>query len=389
MTNLTACKTACAVVTLWFAGASVLSAKTFKTLYSFSGLDGANPYATVTMGTDGDFYGTTYDGGSVLGGTVFKMTPKGKLTTIYEFCHPQGVCYDGKYPDTVLVEGADGSFYGTTQWGGEQGGYGTIFKVSRKGKLTTLHSFGGTDGTFPFGSMVLASDGNFYGTTQMGGASNDGTVFRMTPRGNLTILYSFCSQANCADGQYPYGPIIQGSDGKFYGTTQGGGGIAGCSCGTVFKITARGKLTTLHVFDGADGENPWGGVVESADGDFYGTTAGGGGWGVGTVFRMSAHGELTTLYAFKGSDGQAPYALMLSRDGRFYGTTSTDGANGGGTVFRISARGKLETLHDFGGADGGLIYSGLIQDTDGSLYGTTFLGGSDDDGTIFRFPPTP
>jgi uncharacterized repeat protein (TIGR03803 family) len=203
--KLSGWKMVSAVFMLCAATAIALPAQTFTKLHSFKGTDGANPYIGLIQGTDGSFYGTTIDGGANTGGNVFKITPSGKLTSFYSFCS-QSNCTDGQYPDTVLVRGSDGTFYGTTQSGGSSGGYGTIFKVTSSGKLTTLHSFNGTgDGAAPYGSLVLASNGNFYGTANVGGTYGAGNVFKITPSGKLTTLHSFCSQSGCPDGQYPRG----------------------------------------------------------------------------------------------------------------------------------------------------------------------------------------
>ena len=375
----------CAVLIFCAAITIPLSAGTFRTLHSFNGTDGANPYVGLIQGTDGNFYGTTIDGGTNSGGNVFKITSSGKLTPLYNFCSESN-CTDGQYPVTVLVEGADGNFYGTTQSGGTNGGYGTVFKITPTGKLTTLHSFNGTgDGAAPYGLMVLATNGDFYGTANVGGAHGGGNVFKMTASGKLTVLYSFCSQSDCSDGQYPVGPLIQGTDGNIYGTTHAGGNTS-CTdgCGTVFKITPGGKLTTLHRFDATDGDYPYGGVVESAEGMFYGTTGGGGAHDWGTVFKMTASGKLTTLHSFDGTDGSSAYALGLGSDGNFYGTTSTGGAPVDGTVFKITPKGTLTVLHTFDEKDGKDVYSGLVQGTDGTFYGTTYFGGTDNDGTVFK-----
>lgn len=355
----------------------------FSNLQSLDGAE-ANPYVGLTQGPDGALYGTAIDGGSYAGGSVFKFTGDENIVTpLYDFC-AQSNCPDGQYPDTVLALGIDGSFYGTTQSGGTQGGYGTVFKITATGVLTTLHSFDGADGAAPYGSLVLSANGDFYGTTNVGGTYGGGNVFEITPNGTLTTLYTFCSEPACADGQYPVGPLFLASDGNIYGTTHAGGNSA-CTngCGTVFKITPSGTLTTLHSFNGTDGSYPYGGVVEGPGGTFYGTTGGGGVNNFGTVFQMNGSGVLTTLHGFDGTDGATPYALTLGTDGKFYGTTSAGGANYG-TIFKITTRGTLSTLHKFHGADGSLLYSGLIQDTNGLFYGTTYFGGDFNDGTIFE-----
>lgn len=341
------------------------------------GIDG-NLYGTTAFG--GNYTNCT------LGcGTVFKITAEGKLTTLYNFCSQSG-CTDGSEPNAGLVLDAAGNFYGTTNAGGlnysycPSGGCGTIFKVTPGGKLTTLYKFctqaGCTDGLDLFAGLVLAANGNFYGTATYGGTKGYGTVFEITATGKLTVLYSFCAQPNCADGTYPRGALVQATDGNFYGTA-GGGGLG---YGTVFKITPAGTLTTLHSFDVTDGDGPWGGLVQATNGNFYGTTQQGGSHGFGTVFEITPARILTTLHSFDATDGEYPEAaLVQSTDGNFYGTTyqggtSSDCSGGCGTAFKITAGGKLTTLHSFDGTDGSALY-GLVQATNGSFYGTTFEGG--------------
>ena len=187
--------------------------------------------------------------------------------------------------------------------------------MTPRGTLTTLYSFctqpGCADGDRPNGGLVQAPDGNFYGTTYSGGANNNsGTVFKITPGGTLTTLYNFCSQPNCSDGESPFVGLVQGSDGNFYGTT-GGGGVNGY--GTVFRITTGGTLTTIYSFDGFNGLRTDTGLVQAADGNFYGTTLTGGnpyncgGQGCGTVFKITPAGKFTTLYIFNVYDGAFPY----------------------------------------------------------------------------------
>jgi uncharacterized repeat protein (TIGR03803 family) len=272
------------------------------TLHTFQGYpdDGGNPSAGLFLGSDGDFYGTTESGGANTFGSVFKITSSGVETLLYSF---QGYPTDGASPDAGLVQGSDGNFYGTTTSGGSDND-GIIFKITPSGALTILHSFPAFrgDGYHSVAGLVQGEDGNFYGTTQYGGANDDGIVFKITPNGALTVLYSFCAQASCADGSQPTAPLVQGGDGNFYGTASTGGSSTNCfgfGCGTVFKITPQGTLTTLHSFNNTDGDEPEGGLVQAPDGFLYGTTNEGGtsdncGANCGTVFRLLPVRECAT-----------------------------------------------------------------------------------------------
>jgi len=258
-------------------------------LHSFDDADGAWPYWALLQATDGNLYGVTPSRGAYGYGTVFKITPSGALTTTHSFCSGSG-CPDGAGPEAGLVQAADGSLYGITVNGGAYGA-GTVFKITLSGTLTTLQSFDYTDGSGPYTALVQATDGNFYGTTCCGGANGFGTVFNLTPSGTLTTLYSFCSQSGCADGRYPYGGLIQSSDGNLYGTTTEGGANGD---GTIFKITSSSTLTTLYTFCSqggcTDGANPYAGLVQATDGNLYGTTYNGGAYNNGTVFEISPSG---------------------------------------------------------------------------------------------------
>ena len=398
---------ACAVLALCATTAIALPAQiaTLTTIHRFcsqSGCpDGLQLVAGLVQATNGDLYGTTSGGATNSAGTIFKITPGGTLTTLYSFCS-QTNCTDGATPYAGLVQAANGDLYGTTYYGGTNGG-GTVFKITQGGTLTTLYSFCSqtncTDGTGPSAGLVQAANGDFFGTTQVGGANDGGTAFKITPSGTLTTLYSFCSQTNCADGAYPYAGLVQLANGDLYGTTYSGGNNYN---GTVFKITPTGTLTTLYRFcsqtNCTDGEGPYAGLVQAANGDFYGTTEYGGTNGEygGTVFKITPSGALTTLYSFCSqtncADGTEPKAgLVQAADGEFYGTTFSGGANGyGGTVFKITPSGSLTTLYSFcsqGGTsctDGEAPYAGLVQDTNGDVYGTTYYGGANNGGTVFR-----
>jgi uncharacterized repeat protein (TIGR03803 family) len=422
------------VIILFCAAAAISSpAQTLRTLYSFCSqqncADGQVPSAPAVQGNDGNFYGTTQWGG-VVGpcntgtagcGTVFKMTPSGALTTLYRFCS-QPDCADGALPYAGLIPTADGNFYGTTISGGTHA-EGTVFKITPTGALTTLYSFCSqancADGALPAAGLVQGSDGNIYGTTEGGGHGNIncnqsgcGTIFEMSLSGSLNTIYTFCSQPSCVDGIAPTAALIEGADGNFYGTTSEGG-ANGPIYGTVFKITPSGTLTTLYSFCAQrfcpDGLVPLAALVQATDGNFYGTTSDGGPNGVyccGTVFKITPSGTLTTLYGFCSLldclDGQSPTgALLQSSDGNFYGTTASGGGAGRGTAFKITPGGVLTTLYSFCSLGSkqecidGDVPTGLMEATNGNFYGTTGGGGvhdlgNGDGGTVFRLSgPTP
>jgi uncharacterized repeat protein (TIGR03803 family) len=291
-----------------------LSAQTFTSLHSFDSADGAAILAGLIQATDGNFYGTAYEGGANCApdgcGTIFKITPSGALTTLHSFCS-QSNCTDGEYPEAGLIQATNGNFYGTTYEGGANcapDGCGTIFKITPSGTLTTLYNFcsqsGCSDGYYPEAGLIQASNGDFYGTTTFGGAGGVRTVFKITPSGTLTTLHSFCSQSNCTDGEYPEAGLVQATNGNFYGTTYAGGGANGR--GTVFKITSSGTLTTLYSFcpqNGcADGNSPQAGLIQATNGSLYGTTFAGGAHDLGTVFAITLSGNLTTLHSFCSVD---------------------------------------------------------------------------------------
>jgi uncharacterized repeat protein (TIGR03803 family) len=374
------------VLLLGSTGSIASRAQTFKTLLTFDHTDGATPVDTpLVQGTNGDLYGTTLGGGSnESSGTVFKITPAGKLTTLYSFCS-QANCADGSLPYGGLVLGGDGNFYGTTSQGGADGISGTVFRITSGGSLTTLHSFNGSDGAAPGAPMIWATNGNFYGITMNGGSLNAGTIFKITQNGVLTTLHIIGS----GDGSFLNGPLVQGNDGNFYSTTESGGAYG---FGTVFKVTPSGTFSTLHSFDSTDGSAPACGLVQASDGNFYGTTYQGGANnscpnGCGTVFKMSPGGTLTTLHSFDSTEGANPIAALIqATDGNFYGTTYGGGTAGGwGTVLKITPTGTVTTLHSFDGNDGAQPFGPVAQATNGNLYGTATNGlGSAINGTLFE-----
>jgi uncharacterized repeat protein (TIGR03803 family) len=315
------------------------------TVYSFTGgNDGANPYAAlVQAGTNGDLYGTAETSGTYGEGTIYKITSSGSFSVLYSFTGGD----DGGQPYSALVAGTNGNLYGTNVEGGSSDD-GTVYEISTSGSFNTLHAFtGNPDGAYPYAALVAGTDGNFYGTTVIGGTNNAGAVYKITPGGTENTLYSFTT--GTTGESYPYAALVRGTNGYFYGTTSQGGASGD---GTVFEITSSGTLTTLHSFSGDDGEDPRAALALGNDGNFYGTTVTSGTEGYGTVFEISPSpgGSFTPLHTFtSGKDGMNPYATLLKQPGGgFYGTTELSGAHGYGTVFSITADGTLTTFDAFG-----------------------------------------
>jgi uncharacterized repeat protein (TIGR03803 family) len=354
-------------------------AQTFSVVYNFGSLDG-DPLqqfysGVIAQGRDANLYSGSSAGGAIGYGATYKFTPAGVMTTLYSFSNST----DGSYPYGGLTMGTDGNFYGTSYSGGFGGApYGTVFKMTSSGGYTLLYTFtDGADGALPIAPPIQGTDSNFYGTTctgcNGGAASGYGSIYKITPAGVFSPLYS-CDGTHCDD---PNGPLVQGKDGNFYGTSEYGG----TGYGNVFKITPGGKISTIYNFSNSDGAYPIAGLVQGSDGNFYGTTVDGGSTGLGEVFRVTPAGKLTVLHAMNGTtDGSAPFGgLVQATDGNFYGANAYGGVNNDGTLFEITPTGTFSVLHSFDGADGQLPYSGVMQHTNGVIYGGTQLGGT---GTI-------
>jgi uncharacterized repeat protein (TIGR03803 family) len=269
----------------------------FTPLSSFGGNNGSYPVAGLVQASDGNFYGTTYSGGSDPEGTLFTVTASGVLTTLYSFAGGS----DGAHPAAILIQASDGELYGTTDDGGAHHNAGTLFKYKLTGSLTTLVDFGTRDAEAPWSALIQATDGSLYGTTNSGGAYGGGAVFKIDPDGVFSILQSFNTTeypfTTNSGGAIPAAALIQASDGNLYGTTEEGGVYGG---GTVFRITTSGRFTTLYNFGGIYGISPEASLIQASDSNLYGTTYMGGVNGYGTVFRITTAGVFTTLYSFIG-----------------------------------------------------------------------------------------
>lgn len=375
---------------LVFSAMAGAQAQTVSVLYNFNSAT-TDPYGfynpgTFAQGQDGNIYTTSVSGGVGNGtgvsgnGTVFSMTTSGSLSVLNTF--NVGIS-TGYGPLGGVVLGTDGGFYGTTEIGGATGcalGCGIVFKYSSNG-LGTLWAFtGSSDGGSPVAGLVEGSDGNYYGTTSVGGgSSNCGTVYKITPTGILTTLYQFDSTHGCTSNA----PLVLGSDGNFYGVTTFGGTHGD---GVVFKVSPAGKETAIFNFDGTHGKFPQSPLVQGTDGNYYGTAESGGTLGSGAVFKISSSGKLTVLHAFPSdaNDGQAPTAgVVQALDGNFYGATLTGGMFGAGTIYRVNAAGTYSKLYDFDGTTASTPYVGLIQHTSGVFYGLTVQGGTSNSGTFY------
>lgn len=302
---------------------SIGALKTGTMSCSVSFPDGNEPQGPI-QGTDGNFYGVAFFGGSSEEGSVFKLTPQGILTTLVSF---DGT--NGSGPVGTLTEGRDGNFYGVTYGGGNED-WGTVFKVTPQGVLSTLYHFDFTHGAQPYAGLILASDGNFYGTTYSGGAWGGGTVYKMTPQGTFTVVYNLGGQAY--DPTAPISALVQGNDGSLYGTTPDGGSTN--NYGSIFKLTPTGAFSILHAFSGPDGYTPVGPLVQGTDGNYWGVTAYNT-TGQGTIFKITPTGSLATVHVFDGADGALPQTVIQGTDGKFYGSTNLGGNSSVGTLFRL------------------------------------------------------
>jgi uncharacterized repeat protein (TIGR03803 family) len=364
------------------------SAQTFTLLHSFpsSTNDGANPLGNIAVDAKGNVYGITEAGG-IGGGAVFKVSANGTETILDTPC-----CYDGQGFYGGLIRDTKGNLYTVTQEGGTDG-YGAVIEVAGNGTETVLYNFNGQNGNFSLAPPWQDAEGTLYGNTSYGGSIETvcggecGLILKLTPSGEETVLHNFVG----TDGFRPYSGVIADAEGNFYGTTESGGAAG---YGTVYKLTAAGKISVLHSFTGgSDGSYSFAGLVEDKQGNLYGAASAGGTFGEGTIFKVTIGGKFSVLYTFTGgADGSEPSAtLLLDSKGNLYGEASFGGDDtcfkpvGCGTVFELSPAGQLTVLHTFEGAADGFVPSGVLaRDSAGNLYGTAWVGGPNGQGTVFK-----
>jgi uncharacterized repeat protein (TIGR03803 family) len=394
------------IVILALSAVAVLTAhaSTTKIVYSFAGgADGEYIDSDLVTDSAGNIYGTSVQGGTFGGGTVFEVTPEGVHTVLYNFTGGA----DGGEPYKGVTLDAQGNLYGTAVTGGGgscEGGCGVAYKLANSGGTWTqsvIHTFtGGNDGSGPGSGLTFDKHGNLYGTTPTGGAKGQGVIYQLKPGASgwrLTVLHTFTGGNDGAGGSA--GRLIFDAAGNIYGVATVGGANGD---GTVFEMSivqGRWQLKTLYAFkDQPDGALPYGGVILDKSGNLYGTTYYAGANDVGTVYKLTRGSNSwteTVLYSFKGgNDGSSPISTLVADSaGNLYGTTSDGGGGCGcGVIFKMTPKTNgswVESVpYRFTGAPNpGFAYNGMVVDSFGNFYGTTVHGGAINDGTVYKFTP--
>lgn len=349
--------------TATFTTPSVTTATTFTFRVTVTDNKGATSTDTMTLTISASSGGGGGSGSCPTPPAVTPVTQTQPVKTLYSFSVTNFNSVDGREPEDALVEAPDGNFYGVTRSGGFEPGSvsdadGVVFRVSRDGAYTRMYSFyyrgAALHGTEPVGGLIMGADCNLYGTTRYGGpnGSGSGTIFRMTLSGEITYVASF----NNTNGRFPLEQLVQSADGNFYGTTFEGGAaynqVSNYLTGTVFKMTTGGALTTLVSFNGPNGGSPVGKLTQGSDGNFYGVTSKGGANGEGTIYKVSPTGQFTLLWSFVAgrgtTSGIVPYSgLVEANDGYLYGTAAAGGSNNEGVIYKISKSGQYSIVHSF------------------------------------------
>jgi uncharacterized repeat protein (TIGR03803 family) len=358
------------------------ASSTYTKVKDFDNTNGGYPYGSLMQASDGKLYGMTLQGGSSGYGVIFSFDPASSTyTKVKDFDNT-----NGRNPYGSLMQASDGKLYGMTSQGGSNG-YGVIFSFDpASSTYTKVKDFDNTNGRNPYGSLMQASDGKLYGMTYQGGSSSYGVIFSFDP---ASSTYTKVKDFDNTNGGYPYGSLMQASDGKLYGMTLQGGSSG---YGVIFSFDpASSTYTKVKDFDNTNGRNPYGSLMQASDGKLYGMTSQGGSNGAGVIFSFDpASSTYTKVKDFDNTNGRNPYgSLMQASDGKLYGMTSQRGSNGAGVIFSFDPASSTYTkVKDFDNTNGGYPYGSLMQASDGKLYGMTLQGGSSGYGVIFSFDPS-
>lgn len=285
------------------------------------------------------------------------------------------------WPLGGLTLGTDQRYHGTINAAGTRN-HGAVYRLSPSGDIVYEHDFeGGADGGYPQSAPLQGTDGAFYGTTEGASSAYAGTVYKIDTSDRYSVMHLFTT----TDGRGP-SPLVQGADLNFYGTTSAGGQNG---LGTFFRISSTGEFTVLHHFSSADGGSV-GLLIQASDGNFYGTIYENGASNNGAIVKITSTGTVTTFYSFAGGqDGSQPQGgLLQATDGNFYGTLNQEGANGGGTLYRVTPDGVFTKLHDFSVETGWYPQNTPMQHTTGKIYGTAHAGGDNNYGTVWEYDPS-
>lgn len=362
-----------AALTTALAAARIASAQTVETIFTLPDT-GTQCYNTLVKTPSGSFLGAASVGGMAGFGTIFKVTPQGEVTRLISF---NGV--NGVFPETTLIAGSDGKFYGLTRGGGSNGDFGVAYRISDTGGYEKLVDFN-NNLSQPSGRLLLASDGNFYGIASSPGP---GAIFKLTPSKQLSALHRFSNDSAALDGVFPVDGLVEQEDGSLLGVTSGGGTN---NKGTVFKLTKAGQLTKLADFTGTNGSTPHAGLTKGSDGNFYGATAFGGTFDCGVFFKVAANGTYSAIASFDPTIGIQPEGRPIEVSGTLYGVTNL-GTTGTGSIYEITPGDltpALAKVVELIPESGRTAFGGLILGDDNALYGVTSRGGGGDAGAIFK-----
>ncbi|HEV8508727.1 MAG TPA: choice-of-anchor tandem repeat GloVer-containing protein, partial [Chitinophagaceae bacterium] len=355
----------------------------YNVVKNFDYTNGGYPFLDeLTENNDGKLYGATLSGGVSGWGVIFSLDlSSNTYNKLFDFGSN-----DGFYPEGSLCKATNGNYYGVTSQGG-QFGYGVIFSFDPvSSNYNVLKNFDNTNGTYPRSSLIRASDGKLYGMTQQGGTLGYGVIFSFDP---ASTAYSILKNFDNANGAYPFGSLMQASDGKLYGMTVQGGASG---LGVLFSLDpASLSYNVLKNFDNSTGAYPYGSLISGTDGKLYGVISSGGSFGYGVIFSFDpVNSSYNVVKNFDNTNGGNPYGSLLQlSNGKLYGMAAGGGSSGYGVIYTFDpATSSYNVVKNFDNTNGAFPYGSLTKASDGKLYGMTRQGGTGNYGVIFSFDPS-